>query len=344
MITRIKKISTAILLKFLKQTDIQHFLDDRVRIGQQRLPELNNLATPYLNPRVESVKTNTRDDIVFISSRFRSGSTLLWNLFRQSGECTSLYEPFNERQWFNPETRGENVDQTHRGVDDYWAEYVGMESLSEIYDENWIRHELMMTEESHAPAMQKFIERLVELSPKRPVLQFNRIDLRLPWIRQHFPNAKIIHLYRHPREQWCSFLTNHQIMNKDHVIDTYQDAFYLDTWCNDLAKHYPFLDKRHTPHPYQRFYALWKISFLYGLQFGDHSLSFEDLTSQPQEELNTIFNVLNLKTSSSSIERLSQVIQAPAVDRWKQYADDEWFTTHEQKVEAMIQPFIKKNE
>jgi hypothetical protein len=38
------------------------------------------------------------------------------------------------------------------------------------------------------------------------VLQFNEIDLRLPWFRAHFPTARILHLYRHPREQWCSSL------------------------------------------------------------------------------------------------------------------------------------------
>jgi hypothetical protein len=38
------------------------------------------------------------------------------------------------------------------------------------------------------------------------VLQFNRIDFRLPWFRHHFPAATILHLARHPRDQWCSCL------------------------------------------------------------------------------------------------------------------------------------------
>src|SRR5690606_37473813 len=59
---------------------------------------------------------------VFITSRFRSGSTLLWNVFRHLPDFTAYYEPFNERRWFDPTTRGESVDATHRNVSDYWRE------------------------------------------------------------------------------------------------------------------------------------------------------------------------------------------------------------------------------
>jgi len=60
---------------------------------------------------------------VFITARFRSGSTLLCNLFRQVDACTAYYEPFNERRWFDPSVRGNRVDPTHRDVEDYWREY-----------------------------------------------------------------------------------------------------------------------------------------------------------------------------------------------------------------------------
>ncbi|MDP5032260.1 sulfotransferase [Paraglaciecola sp.] len=321
---------------------MQDFLNDKVRVGSQPLPTLKNIDSPYQKVSAVPNLTSQRDDIIFITSRFRSGSTLLWNLFRQSGTCTSFYEPFNERQWFSPKLRGENVDASHRGVSDYWAEYQGMEELSELYDEDWIRTELLMTEQSHQPKMKRFIERLVELSPKRPVLQFNRIDFRLLWVKQHFPKAKILHLFRHPRDQWCSFLTDDSLMNKNDVELTYQDAFYLDPWCDDLAKHYPFLDKRFTPHPYQRFYALWKLSFLFGKQYADYSVSFEALTEKPKDEINAIFDLFNISVDPFSIEKLCNVIQAPMPARWKNYADEAWFAAHENEVDNLILPFLKR--
>src|SRR5687768_15177301 len=74
---------------------------------------------------------------IFITARFRSGSTLLWNIFRNAPGFTAYYEPHNERRWFDPACRGDRVDGTHRGVSDYWAEYQGLEDLARYYNEDW---------------------------------------------------------------------------------------------------------------------------------------------------------------------------------------------------------------
>lgn len=62
---------------------------------------------------------------VFVTARFRTGSTLLWNIFRHVDDCTAYYEPLNERRWFDHSLRREWVDPTHTGVEDYWREYDG---------------------------------------------------------------------------------------------------------------------------------------------------------------------------------------------------------------------------
>jgi LPS sulfotransferase NodH len=342
MMSRIKKQAVKLFSKMLSQDALQLSIQDKIKQVSTPVPKLTNLTSPYSGPASSEIQdTSQRDDIVFITSRFRSGSTLLWNLFRQTPSCTSYYEPFNERQWFNPALRGEGVDSTHRGVDDYWREYDNQGSLNALYDEDWIRKQLLMTEQSWAPNMKAYIEQLVENAPTRPVLQFNRVDFRLPWLKQHFPNAKILHLYRHPRDQWCSFLTDSKLMNKDDVQHTYQDAFYLDVWCKNLAPHYPVLDIRHTPHPYQRFYYLWKLSYLHGIKYADQSISFEQLTGQPAQQIQQTFDLLGI--DDADITSLCQVIKAPAPERWKQYADDDWFTEHEQICEHNLSLMLGAN-
>ncbi|MEP0355640.1 sulfotransferase [Paraglaciecola sp.] len=329
MTSKIKQQVIDIFLKFLGREEIQNELREQINQASCILPVIENTQSPYTPDTISELShPSLRDDIVFITSRFRSGSTLLWNLFRQTQDCTSYYEPFNERQWFNPELRGNNVDNTHRGVADYSAEYNNLTGLSKLYNENWIRQQLLMTESSWNPNMKAYIESLIDAATGRPILQFNRIDFRLPWLKKHFPNAKIIHLYRHPRDQWCSFLTNKNIMNKNDVEHTYQDAFYLDVWCKDLSQHYPILSKINTPHPYQRFYYLWKLSYLHGVAHSNHNLSFEQLTEDPEKQIKELYDVLNI--SKNGISELCGVIQAPPKNQWQKYASNEWFEQHEE--------------
>jgi hypothetical protein len=91
-------------------------------------PDLENFESPYAGPDNDQVVSlaaarQQRPDPIFITARFRTGSTLLWNLFRNIPGVTSYYEPLNERRWFDPSTRGQGVDKTHLGVDEYWTEY-----------------------------------------------------------------------------------------------------------------------------------------------------------------------------------------------------------------------------
>lgn len=335
---KIKKVLLGIYLKFQVHPLSQHQLNETITNAKQDLESIDNVPCPYFQEENFHNKTAQRDDIVFITSRFRSGSTLLWNIFRNLEGCTSLYEPFNERKWFDKENRGEQVDTTHVGVDDYSQEYNNMESLSKYYQDSWIDKSLYMDKKSWDPDMMSYICEMIEKSPNRPVLQFNRIDFRLPWLKQHFPNAKFIHLYRHPRDQWYSFLIDKQKMNKDDVQNTYEDAFYLDVWCDDLAKHFPFLDKRVTTHPYQRFYYLWKLSYLYGKKLCHQSISFENLTTNSKSVLTDLFVELNIDIDQ--VDNASTVLNPPPLDKWKKYADNTWFEALEKECEKQLLIFL----
>jgi hypothetical protein len=299
--------------------------------------DIKNIACEYDVSKSSKTRTRQRDDIIFITSRFRSGSTLLWNLFREVGGCTSYYEPFNERQWFNKTLRGDGVDSSHRGVNDYWTEYDGLEHLTEHYNEDWIHSNLYMTEKSYDINMLNYIDTLIEHTDERPVLQFNRIDFRLGWLRANYPNATVLHLYRHPREQWCSFLINKDEVTKDNVTETYKDGFYLDVWCKDLAPYFPMLDVKQTPHPYRRFYFLWKLSWLWGKRFAHHSISFEDLVTNTELTISELMSKVNIHENT---DKLHQIIAAPKLDNWKSFANDEWFLAHEHFCEDALFAFF----
>src|SRR5437763_16548303 len=72
-----------------------------------RLPHPHLLAEQPYSDVSRSARSNVpQHSPIFITGRFRSGSTLLWNIFRHIPGCTAYYEPLNERMWFDRKARG----------------------------------------------------------------------------------------------------------------------------------------------------------------------------------------------------------------------------------------------
>lgn len=273
---------------------------------------------------------------VFVTARFRSGSTLLWNLFRNIDSCTAYYEPLNERRWFDPKARGERVDRTHVGVDDYWREYEGMADLTRLYDERWIDSHLYMSDRFHAPPLREYIAQLIARAPGRPVLQFNRVDFRLTWLRRQFPEATIVHLFRHPRDQWCSSLVDPARVPRNITVREFEqhDHFYLLPWARDLSYDLPFLALEDAEHPYDLFYMLWKLSYVWGGTHADVSMRFESLVAQPALEIDRLMRATGIE--QYDLKRLVSVITPQASGKWRRYADDSWYAEREARCNEIL--------
>jgi hypothetical protein len=306
--------------------------------------ELDVTDQPYadLGTAAPRSKAVSRDDVVLITARFRSGSTLLWNLFRHVPGCTAYYEPFNERRWFDPSVRGNHTDPTHRQVEEYWQEYQDVPILGNYYQECWTYQSLFMDADSWDPAMKRYVEILIDSAAGRPVLQFNRIDFRLPWFRRHFPLAKVVHLYRHPRDQWCSSLVNPAACPPATSMKDFaaHDHYYLRSWAQDLRYQFPFLDESRIEYPYRMFYYLWKLSYLFGSSQADYSLAFEELVEQPVSSLKGLFRAVGVR--ETDLDGLRKLIDRPQVGRWRKYAGAEWFQHHEAACERVLGDFFGK--
>jgi hypothetical protein len=265
-----------------------HILNEKVFLKD--VPEYE-----FLGKSDSCEKTYKIKSPIFITARFRSGSTMLWNIFRKIGGFTCFYEPLlHEKPSERGKTKGYRIDSSHIGVENYHEEFKGIKTLDGYHKYTWAYENLYMSEFDFDYELEKYIEILIENSVGTPVLQFNRIDFRLGWIKKVFPKAKILHIFRNPRDQWISMIYNDIFIPKDYCFrdDFYPNinAFYLIDWWKDLKIVMPFLELRYLKHPYQIHYLLWRVSYMFGKKYSDLSLCFENLILQKEKYIKIIFD------------------------------------------------------
>ena len=280
---------------------------------------------------------------VFITARFRSGSTYLWNLFHSLGTCTAYYEPLHERRWFESANREAWIDPTHRQVTaSYHTNYEGLESLSKLYDERWNHRRLYMNARAVDRKLRAYIQSLIDHATLRPVLQFNRVDFRLGWLRSQFPHARLLHLYRSPREQWISSLKDSSPPG-DITLGEFQpfDFFFLMPWWHDLRYVFEGLQECRTAHPYRAFYLLWRLSYLMGRHYADVSIAYENLAQDPRRVMGDALTGMGLP-EHLDWSRLEGLTEYRAQQRWPEFASSDWFEDIEGQCEEIVDRMLRR--
>jgi hypothetical protein len=150
----------------------------------------------------------------------------------------------------------------------------------------------------------------------------------------------LLHLYRHPRDQWCSTLLGRSFP-PDGTLRGFaeHDSFYLLNWAKDLTRQFPILERPEDEHPYILFFMIWKLSYLFGQHYADLSTSFESLVTTPKETMASVLS--RVRVGSTQLDPLVDLVTVPTMGRWRSYANAEWFSAQESVAEANLEWFFQ---
>jgi hypothetical protein len=176
------------------------------------------------------------------------------------------------------------------------------------------------------------------------VLQFNEVDFRLGWLRAQFPSAGILHVYRHPREQWLSSVRKAPVQQESLTLEAFarHDGFYLTRWAKDLQYSFPFLDLRPSSHPYRLFYQIWRLSYAFGALYADLSVSLEQIVAAPREAVARIMSTFNVR--DYDLATLAAAVSPSATRRSSTTENDVLFGSIETQVDSELAQLLGSRE
>lgn len=210
---------------------------------------------------------------IFITGRFRSGSTMLWSFYDRASGYRAYYEPCHDSLLAH--IHATSPMASHVGVEDYWSCYrAKLGDVERLHRPDFGLCRLHLEADDVWPELEAYLRALCANDGSvTSVLQFNRVDLRLGWLRERFPEARVLHLWRDARRSWFS-LTRH-------LPDVWEDdpdaphVYDLLEWSFSLSDVFPFLADPAITSLYERHYLLWKLSRLQGERRAHLSLCYD---------------------------------------------------------------------
>jgi hypothetical protein len=248
-------------------------------------------------------------NLVFVSGDFSSGSTLLFTLFRKSGGFYTLYEPLHQKL---PEYLVFPLQayEHHFFVGNYFDEYKGFLQVKHLFDPAWgIRKYLRLRAEDEADDLYRYLAYLIGTAfgrSPRVMLKENRLTFRLGWLRNRFPQAKIIHIQRAKDEEWKSWVTRGQAFRNRADVGQFKptyNGFNMSDWCDELTPFYPELAVGNFTTGYDRFSTLWELSRAEHLNYADLSVDYRALLEDFAPSMHTIGKCIDFEFDTDYLQQ-----------------------------------------
>ncbi len=286
---------------------------------------------------------------IFLHSLFRTGSTYLWNKFRQVDRYYCFYEPLHQvMAKLTPENITYMMTRDFKAVHHpelekyYLFEYKSLlkEGQTGIpyFKKGFSYDQFCLNDEN--PEFKQYIDYLIDGSRgKIPVLKFTRTAFRSKWFKKNYPDSLNIYLVRNPRDQWQSYYdlfrrTNYSgfflmdliiaSLNKDS-----EDFLPLSRNIPLVCYRHPQQDKENDfyrialsiypdEEKYFIFYYTWFNAFLKNALQSDLIIDINRLTEDPvyNEEITLFlkgYGITDINFSDAEIEEYSSYALSPEI-------------------------------
>ncbi len=236
----------------------------------------------YVNPDPDVRRS------ILVAGTARSGTTWLGDLIAMQIPCRVMFEPFNPN--LVPQFSGFHYFQYLRSDQENPEFYAYAQKLfsGEIRN-RWIDH------------------RNECLFPKVRLIKEIRANLALKWVHDHFPQVPILVIVRHPcavvlsrmELGWATDSDLQSFLSQPELIQDYLAPFI------DLIQGAKMDEEKHA--------IIWSVSNLVPLrQFKTGELNivrYENLCTQPENELSSIFELLGIGSNISSSVKMNRPSQ-----------------------------------
>ncbi|MCG5060483.1 MAG: tetratricopeptide repeat protein [Limnoraphis sp. WC205] len=291
---------------------------------------------------------------IFITARYRTGSTYLYSLFSIVTKVKTFYEPLH------PQIVSHFLDADHTNIEEakaiqnhtfksnyfYFDEYklLNRKKLIGTYQTSFANSKMFLSSLDRFSELKTYINLLIFSQSEQEelnVLQFNRIDFRLAWFRINFPNAIIVNLRRNPRDVYASYIGVYERVSQQKYRasnTSLGEFYYLDNYINFLSEICPQQLNKVELNNYEKIYILSQLSDLWGDKFADLVIHYESLVDDPVGTLYKIVSYLpNFK-----LDFKEDIIQ-PNKDRvnvWQNYHSENWFKRCEERCKRIIEQIL----
>lgn len=289
---------------------------------------------------------------IFITSRYRTGSTYLYSLFSSLINTVAFYEPLNYHlvDWLEKDDLEHQKTQvwlSHNLKDGYFYEYkyLERETLTTYFRPEFGIDRMVLSATEQHPELKDYLNFLLSTYPQRlKVLQFNRIDFRLAWIKANFPKALIVNLRRNPRDIYASFVglylrsDNSSQTNLNDGVEKVLDFIGLNEELSALSEVSVPQFSVYELNSYEKIYLLNQLSHLWADRFADLVIHYEALIQDPAGELSRIV------TQIPNFElKFSEDMPKPKKDRinvWQEYHSELWFQECEAQCNRLLEKYL----